>query len=91
MGGRGDRVGRDHQRRGPVQVHGVTEYDVVYYLPEDTCYLEDEIEDVAEWSKAEEVAGWLATMQPSDSRFPKSLTDRSLGLRSGSGRTWLPS
>ena len=63
-------------------LHKSTEYDVVYYLPEGTCYLEDEIEDVVvEWSKAEEVARWLAIMKPADSRFPKSLTDRSFGLR----------
>ena len=55
---------------------------MVYYLPEGTCYLEDEkIEDVAEWSKAEEVARWLAIMKPVDSRFPKSRTDRPFGLR----------
>ena len=65
----------------PLVLHKSTEYDVVYYLPEDTCHLEDEIEDVAEWSKAEEVTRWLAIMKPIDSRFPKSLADRFFGLR----------
>ena len=75
---------------GTVQ-HKPTEYDVVYYLPEGTCYLEDELEDVAEWSKAEEVAHWLAIMKPIDSRFPKSLTDRSFGLRTHPLARELPS
>ena len=75
---------------GTVQ-HKSTEYDVVYYLAEGTCYLEDELTDVAEWSKAEEVAHWLAIMKPIDSRFPKSLTDRSFGLRTHPLARELPS
>ena len=73
-------------------LHKPTEYGVVYYLSKGTCYLdEDEIEDVAEWSKAEEVTGWLATMKPTDSRFPKSLTDRPFGLRTHPLARELPS
>ena len=75
---------------GTVQ-HKPTEYDVVYCVPEGTCYLEDEIEGVAEWSKAEEVARWLAIMKPIDSRFPKSLTDRSFALRTHPLARELPS
>ena len=77
----GDGIVREVITHGTV-LHKPTEYGVVYYLSKGTCYLdEDEIEDVAEWSKAEEVTGWLATMKPTDSRFPQSLTDRPFGLR----------
>ena len=77
----GDGIVREVITHGTV-LHKPTEYGVVYYLPDEgTCYLEDEIGDVAEWSKAEEVARWLAITKPADSRFPKSPTDRPFGLR----------
>jgi len=40
----------------------------------DTDYLEDEVQDFAEWSTVEKVIGWLASMKPINSRFLKTLT-----------------
>ena len=64
---------------------------MVYCVPEDTCYLEDEIEDVAEWSKAEEVARWLAITKPIDPPLPEVAHRSVVGLRTHPLARELPS